>query len=245
MRHLSKLKNWAMDVLFPRYCLGCQTEGFYICYDCFKNLPVNTGIACFICGRRSPDGRVCRQCQKRFHPPLNGILVASNWNNILLKELIHNYKYNFVKELGGPLAQVAINFLTVNNFNNLYLRELLIMPVPLHKKRLVWRGFNQAEILAKKISDNFSLKIRSDIIYRTRHSLPQADIADRKNRKNNIKNSFALTKEFSDVENNFLKNKIIILIDDVATTASTLLECAQTLKPLKPKEIWGLVIARG
>ena len=123
-------------------------------------------------------------------------------------------------------------------------REILwetdyILAVPLHKKRLRWRGFNQAEYLAKRVADHFGLIFRDDIIIRQKYTPPQVKIRDYKERAKNIKGAFKCLSPRS------IKNKKIILIDDVCTTLSTLGECAKVLKKAGAKEVWGLVLARG
>lgn len=75
---LQKIFNWFLDLVLPKYCLGCRKENFYVCDDCFKQIKILSSINCFICGRRSPTGRICKKCKNKFHPALNGLLVASD-----------------------------------------------------------------------------------------------------------------------------------------------------------------------
>jgi ComF family protein len=175
-------------------------------------------------------------------------MVAADWNNLLLRQIIYEYKYRFVQELSIPLSYLMTVFLQRIDFVKIFKSsnvDLILIPVPLHGRRLAWRGFNQAELLAQKIATHFNSTLINDILIRSRHALPQMDIKDQNERKENIKTAFAISKKYNFEKNNFLKDKIVILIDDISTTGSTLEECAKTLKPLKPKEIWGLVIARG
>lgn len=245
---LNRILSWSLDLIFPRYCLGCGLEGSYLCRDCLKLLLPLNSASCFICGRRSPTGRVCQSCARQHHSYLDGILVAADWNNLLLRQIIYEYKYRFIKELADPLSELIISFLNIAQpacwpkqpDHN----QLLIIPVPLHGQRLAWRGFNQSELLAQKISGHFDLPLAKDLLIRPRYTLPQREITDKKIRLKNIKNAFALSPKIK-AKNYSLKNKIVILIDDVSTTGATLQECAQALQTLKPKEIWGLVIARG
>ncbi len=162
--------------------------------------------------------------------------------------MIYGYKYNFVKELAEPLSRIIINFLETIDFvsiedEDVKLNDLILVPVPLHKRRALWRGFNQAELLCRNIGKNFDLETKT-ILKRTRNTLPQAEIANRDERRKNIQNAFAISDDFKNRADEF-KNKIFILVDDVCTTTATLEECAKVLKILKPKEILGLVIARG
>lgn len=243
---LSKIARQCLDLIFPRYCLGCRAEGSYLCPKCFASLAVRQHFNCFFCGRRSPQGRLCADCRHRYHPPLAGILVAADWENLLLRQIIYEYKYRFVKELADPLTGLLKTFLENNRVLEQVLNcsknDLAIIPVPLHGRRLAWRGFNQAEILARRIGLGREL---TDLLVRTRHTLPQMGLADPAARKANIAEAFALPSKIDPKNNSPLKNKIVILVDDVSTTGATLRDCARALKPLRPKEIWGLVIARG
>jgi len=267
MKTLHTLTHWCLDLVFPKYCLGCGQEGFYLCAGCAASLPTLTGANCFICGRRSPTGYACDNCRRAHCSLLSGILIASDWNNLLLRQIIYEYKYRFVKELAAPLSQLMIAFLERTNFVNMFGGSninVLLIPVPLHGRRLAWRGFNQSKLLAQKVNDHFNLPLLNNILIRSRHTLPQREITDQKTRTANIQNAFALAENYShlpslrsplerseaiprDVAQNLnpLKNKIIILIDDICTTGATFQDCARALAPLNPKEIWGLVIARG
>lgn len=242
---IKKIAKHILDILFPKYCLGCNKEAFYLCPTCLDKIPAQKSITCFICGRRSPTGESCQNCRHKNRFSLNGLLVASDWNSSLLRQVIYEYKYHFIKELSKPLSEIMIKFLETYALRNLKTDEIILIPVPLHPRRFLWRGFNQAEILAQKIGGYFDLTTANNILTRPRHTFPQADIKDQKERKINVKSAFALSKKHTRKNSDFLKNKVIILVDDVCTTASTLEECARALKPLKPKKIWGLVVARG
>ena len=133
-----------------------------------------------------------------------------------------------------------------------------MIPVPLHKRRLSWRGFNQAQAIAdqlnnhlrarsdqseqseqyKKISD---IKFINDLLIRSRYTYSQMEISDRKQRINNVSHAFKI----NDKIDNPIKNKSVVLLDDICTTASTFENCAMALQPLKPRQIWGLAVARG
>lgn len=234
-----------LDLIFPKYCLGCQTEGSYLCSACQASLPLTNSLRCFICGQRSPTGHACQKCRQQNRSRLTGIIIASDWSNLLLRQIIYEFKYRFVKELANPLAQLIISFLEIHWPSDLQITEIILIPVPLHKRRLAWRGFNQAQLLAKIIGQELGLPIANDILIRHRYSLPQMGITDKQQRKNNIQNAFALSPKIGLEQKIYLKNKIIILIDDVCTTTATLEACAKILQPLRPKEIWGAVVARG
>ncbi|MDD5589860.1 MAG: double zinc ribbon domain-containing protein [Candidatus Portnoybacteria bacterium] len=239
---LKKSFRYFIDSIFPKHCLSCGLEGSHVCADCFSKIPIMTSQTCFICGRRSPDMKVCSNCKEKNNFVLDGVLVVSDWRNLLVRQIVYECKYRFVRELAQTMAEIISRFLK-NNFppswkNN----EIFIIPIPLHRRRHVWRGFNQAEIIAKKIAAELSLSMPKNLIQRRRHTSPQADIHNFLARAKNVSGAFAINKKLNPEA---IKNKIVVLIDDVSTTGSTLNECALILKKFRPKEIWGLVFARG
>lgn len=116
--------------------------------------------------------------------------------------------------------------------------EWLSIPIPLHKKKLKERGFNQAALLAQELQKSIGGKIQSDVLIRQRPTLTQTNL-DLRSRKENIKNAFALKNK------NTIAGKSIFLIDDVVTSGTTLFEAASVLKKGGAKDIWGLTIAKG
>jgi len=230
--------KFILDLLFPKYCLSCQKEGDFICVACFQNIKLNKLPNCFLCGRRSLDGSMCVGCKSKTK--LTGVLVASSWDDLLLRQLIYEYKYRFIQDLAGPLAQILIETIKTNYLFYHPVDSLILSPVPLHHQRLQWRGFNQAELLAKEIAMRLDIPM-AKLLERQKNTKPQAEIKKENERKLNIKSAFTISQKYSSL----LQNKIVILVDDITTTGSTLEECAKILKPLKPKEIWGLVLARG
>lgn len=254
-------RDFILDLLFPISCLGCSRPDVWLCPRCFKSLTINTKHVCPKCQKSNQSSTYCSKCSSNFY--LNGIWVASDYNNPLLASTIKKFKYSFIKDLRRPLAlllalylrQVINQFrLTNSNLTGgkiwqkfsrlddapaliLNFPKTLIIYVPLHKKRLRWRSFNQAELLADSISKRFSLEQNKHDLKRIRHTKAQAKL-NKQERQNNLSNSFAWN-------GNDLLGRHILLIDDVASTGSTLNECARVLKENGAGEIWGLVVARG
>jgi len=243
---LKKLSKFVLDLFFPKSCLSCKKTNTYLCQDCFNKIELCSNNVCFFCHRPSWQGQSCIICKNKFS--LDRVISATEYKNPLIREIIKNFKYNYVKELYYPLAQLLIKSLknapNISNDSN-----IILAPIPLHRRRLHERNFNQAELLAKEISQNFSISMEIKILNRKRAILAQAKIKDHESRKENIKDVFEIDKEFMKkcvAENeNLLKNKIVILVDDVSTTGATLSEAAKVLKQAGAKEIWGLVVAKG
>lgn len=221
--------NFILDLLFPIHCLGCDQEEqtSFICPTCFEQMPLN---------KKTP-------LKFNVQDNLTGLIATSYYNHPLIKQSVYRYKYDFIKNLSKPLGQLMAKRL-IEFYNIFDKNDLLLLPVPLHKKRLRWRGFNQAELLAIEIGQQLNIPVINDILIRSKHNSPQVNIKSSQQRKENIKQAFSLNNGSPQI-NNFGTAPVFILIDDICTTGSTLKECAKALKPLKPKEIWGLVIANG
>ncbi len=256
-KHARLARDFILDLIFPKECLGCGCEGIWLCEKCSTKIPLNTKLFCLGCGRPTDYGQICPRCQKRFS--LDGIWIAADYENEILANLIKIFKYHFAKEIKnilGPLLLACLrnllnrqtfltNFTTgqrtlkknlptiLTNWPN----NILLAPIPLSKRRQRWRGFNQATLLAEVINKKFNLPISKNQLIRIKHKKPQAKLKETARRKN-IRGCFRWQGENLNQTN-------IILIDDVTTTGATLNEAAKILKQAGAGEVWGLVVAKG
>ena len=239
---LSKALNFILDLLFPKFCFGCKKEGLYVCQDCARQIQINHYSFCPTCKNKTSHLKKCslHKTHAKF------FLSPFSYDNAMVKNMIHSFKYEFIKSIGPELARFMIRSLeeshlldcqSANRLPGHQSKELIIVPVPLHKKRLAWRGFNQSEILAKEISKNLNIKLFLDL-KRNKYTKPQIEMADIKERAENIIGAFICenTKK--------VKGKTAILIDDMITTGATIEECARILKKSGAKEVWALTVAK-
>ena len=217
--------------------MGCGQADTYLCPACFNKIEILLNNECFFCGKITWQGKICLECKKENH--LDRVISATNYGNPLIRELIKAFKYHFVKELTEPLSKLLIKVIENNWSLDIGAWNSLIVPVPLYKAKLRSRGFNQAELLAKEISNYFNLPTETDIIKRKFPGMPQANIKDTEKRKENIKEAFEI------LEPGKIRDKTIILIDDVITTGATLTEIAKILKQNGAKEVWAITVAKG
>ena len=152
----SKFKDYLLNLIFPIECLGCNQAKIWLCQNCFEKIKLNHQFNCPFCGSCSFLGQTCFKCQKKFS--LKGIWVAADFKQELLKQMIYNFKYNSIIELGNYLGEILIKFLKLKILatDSEFLNFDLIIPIPLHYKKLLFRGFNQAEILSKNLTKEFS-----------------------------------------------------------------------------------------
>ena len=118
---------------------------------------------------------------------------------------------------------------------DLYTNDFIIIPVPLSQKRLKWRGFNQAEEIAKNLSIYLEIPILNNILIKNKDTTFQSKLSNEE-RKINLLNTFNCNEN--------MENKKILLVDDIYTTGSTMEECSKVLKQSKAKEIIGITIAK-
>lgn len=249
------------DILLPPACLGCKVEapqnsaagqGFFICAQCREKINEHKYFVCPICKRRSVDGRLDPKC--RVESGLTRYVGAPlPYSNELVKKMIHSLKYQRAKAIALPLSQLLIEFLNKNKFGDLvksYLKKTLLAPVPLYNFRERERGFNQANEIARETAKYYDIPLLEKALLKTKNTEPQADIKNKDERLENIAGAFVINKRGSDPlrgsdPDRFIKNKIIILVDDVYTSGATMRECAIVLRKVGAAEVWGMTVARG
>lgn len=221
---ISKLYHFFQEILSPKYCLSCfNYNRKYLCLECLKNLKFEINFSCLQCGRR-----VGSVCQIKNHSKLIKFLISfSDYENIPLHNLIilgKNKAFEIIIDLGLYLGREIKKY----NF-----QEYSLVPVPLTKKRFLERGFNQAEVLAKAISQETKQKI-SLCLVKIKETKDQVGL-NYEERLKNLEGAFALKEK---------PPQKVILVDDIKTTGSTLKECAKVLKRGGTKEIIALTILR-
>lgn len=233
--------DFLLDIFFPKQCLGCQKWGKYICDDCRKyKIEYLVNQTCPYCEKLSPLGLTHPRCETKNG--LDGLFVLAHYRGIIPKA-IREIKYRGYFAIISEFAQ-----LIVQKYHNGFKFQYFV-PIPLSKNRERTRGFNQAEKLSKDLVKSLISQKKTNpqknqvvpLLIRTRDTRPQFDLKYEQ-RKSNLKDAFALnnrllTKDLSGVS--------FCLIDDVATTGSTLFECAKVLKKSGAQKVYGITIARG
>ncbi len=243
---IKKIKNFIADWLFPCECVVCQRPGKWLCDICFKDIEFTPANFCSFCRSFSFLGLTCRKCRKENF--LDGVFSYGFYKDIRIKKIIYHYKYNYLTDfkeiLAKFLCQVIKNIELAQKSGYLpriIFEDTLYFFVPLHSVKLRIRGFNQSELLMNELVKQKIIK-KENIFYsgflkRKRYTFSQSNL-NKEERRKNIQNAFLY---FGDN----LKNKNVILIDDVATTASTLEEIAKILKENGAGKVFGIVVARG
>jgi len=216
-----------IDFLFPNKCTGCGVYGEDLCKKCQEELPFVEQI-CPECGNESSMGWTHPKCRKKNG--MEGLIVIFDYQDETVRAVIDEIKFDFNKEL---IRTVLKNF----KFETGFVFDYLV-PVPLHYYRENWRGFNQAEEIAKAIEMALKVPTRK-ILIRKRKTKQQSLLSNRKEREENIKGAF----EVLTGEKPIIRGKKVLLVDDVFTSGADMRECTKVLKKAGVETVWGIALA--
>lgn len=242
--YLRAFGAWLMDFIFPVRCLACagfsaSGDAGWLCDACLAALPVATTPTCIVCTAPAPQGDTCPQCKPQT--ALDRVLEAGSYADPLLRRVVTTMKYRFVPALASQCATLIERRLAVARQTHdldVFKTAPLVTAVPLHPYRLNWRGFNQAELIARRLAGTHGLNF-APLLARRRRTVAQATIADSRERAQNTSGAFACLDPAA------VNGREVIIIDDVCTSGATLNECAKILKSAGAKSVTALVVARG
>jgi len=258
--------EYFLDIIFPIRCFKCgknwedlPARERWICSECLSKINFRKEQVCPLCEKESEGGKVHFFCRDKTF--LDGLWVAAHYDK-LVEKTVHDFKFKFFRDIYFPLSEIigksVLEAEEFGDFQDMLLidfakedeegiytdeernqkEETVMIPVPLHKRRYNWRGFNQSALLARGIADKFGVMVREDILVRVKNTKPQSKTVNGEERKKNIGDAFCCTRSEE------VKNKNIIVVDDICTTSATLNECAKELKKAGARSVWGVVVAR-
>jgi len=225
-----------LSFLYPSQCRVCNNilglEAVpYVCNNCWRNIECINPPWCEICGLPTSEN-LCDKCAA--NPPQYGKLrTIANYDNIL-QTVIHLYKFEKRKTLSVPLVNLILKHFP---YDCLLSEYDYIIPIPIHKKRLRERGFNQSTLLSKHIGNIGHLDVVTDILIRKKNTSPQSSL-DRQARQTNIIGAFELKQDSA------VRGMRILVFDDVFTTGATVREAVKVLWKADPIEVDVLTLAR-
>lgn len=224
------LQKTIVDFFFPIYCVGCKKEGDFLCHNCLPKLPRILSPFCQKCGRPESTGSLCPTCWG-WDAKIDGIRSPFRFDGII-SQAIYQLKYHNLRAIAGYMAELLHNYLVVNPIPG-----DTLMSVPLHSKRLRQRGYNQSDLIAKKLSKLEGLQMIDRCLSRQKDNPPQTKTKNVEERRRNVVDAFICSDKS-------LSGKRVILIDDVCTSGATLEACAVALKTVGVSSVWGLTLAR-
>ena len=218
-----------LDALYPLECVGCGGPGRVICDACAIDLPELVPPFCRICATPGDFAR-CQRCAEGVRQ-FDGIRAPFHYAGAV-RQAILALKYGGIKAAAPQLGDLLAGYLNDNP-----LPGDVLTAVPMHSRRRRERGYNQAELLAARVARVGNLRYDAGLLTRTRQVEPQAGIDSADQRAVNVADSVAVSSGKD------LNGAAIILVDDVATTGSTLESCAAALKQAGAASVWCLTLA--
>ena len=210
-----------LKFFYPAKCVFCQNlindySSFEVCDNCKSTLPYTNDNGCF-------EGTKY----------ISYVISPLYYKNETIRQAILRYKFNNAINYHKTFASIVVYYLqNIDDIKNVD----LVLPVPLSKKRMRERGYNQAELISARIAGHFSIETMSDVFIRHRETKRQSTM-DKYERLKNISGAFSIT------DKNPINGKTILLFDDVFTTGATMNSCAKILIQSGAKQVIGSCLA--
>ena len=235
-RYLRVVIDEVLQWVFPRRCPVCDgivvPRGEKICIECLGKLKLLTAPWCMKCGKKMlHEGEFCKDCQRKEHKFIRGRALYE-YDSAALS--VYRFKYGGRQEYGDFYGEEIAAFL--GDFIRSVRPDCLI-PVPLHRKRRIARGYNQAEVLARVVGRCLEIPVCADLVVRKKNTAP-LKYENAFGRQNNLKKAFIMAR-------NDVKLKRVIIVDDIYTTGSTIDALASVLESAGIREIYFIALACG
>lgn len=214
-----------LHILFPNKCIICRKPIVYngrMCSDCFETAPFIESEDCLLCNR---SVCICNRKRNHFDRLISTFYYEQNFNHAIIDLKFNNVRVNG-KKLAFYMAQSIVG-----------IEADVIIPAPLHEKDQRVRGFNQSYLLAKWVSYYSSIPLARDVLIKHKQTNKQHNL-NATQRRRNLKGAFMINNP------QLVKDKTILLVDDVYTTGSTMRECSRVLKINGAKSIICLSAAK-
>jgi ComF family protein len=240
-RRLSSWGKLGELLLFPSSCQICEallekTGERVVCRDCLEQLEGTDSPFCLCCGRffdGAGESHLCADCLGS-RPPFTRHRSGARYEGVA-KDIILLYKYRGFEVLSWVLAEFLIR--SLGRDEDLWSGVEAVVPVPLHPAKEKSRGFNQARLLAKRLAKHKNIPLLEGCLVKARRTEAQTSL-DARARESNLKGAFQVKKSAG------IKGKIVLLVDDVYTTGSTIRECSAALKKAGVEEVRAVTVAR-
>lgn len=236
------MKEKVWNLLYPKTCPICQNiirGDEEICEKCYGNLEFIREPKCKKCGKRFESVDIsneireyCGDCAKNEHLYEFGMAVFRYDDNI--KESIYRFKYHNQRTYAGFYGK------TMAAAYGKLIGELgveVIIPVPIHYKKRIKRGYNQAELIADELGTTLGIPVDNRILVRDKATTPQKELSNVE-RRNNLKKAFKIAESI-------VKYKKVLIVDDIYTTGSTVDACASALKKAGAGQIYFISLSIG
>jgi ComF family protein len=201
-----------------------------ICTECWQGILPHNDPGCQRCGKPFVSGisTTCAECIQS-EPAFESARSFGSYSGTL-KKAVNLFKYHGIKRLAGPLSDI-MHRISIPSVD-------AVIPVPLYKKRLRQREFNQSALLAKRISEHLGIPLILDCLIKVSDTTPQVGM-NSKDRFKNVKKAFIIK------DSSVIRDRNILLVDDVFTTGATVRECSGILKKAGARNVYVITLAHG
>ncbi len=238
-----KIRNmgtWLLTLIYPSDCVMCKRllrkNERYVCGECRVKVEYIAGVTCMKCGKEVTDREqeYCQDCSKHIRTYIKGFPAMEYKEPV--SDGLWEFKYNNMRSYGRYFASEIVK---AKGKDIKMVNPEVLIPIPVHKSKLIKRGYNQAELLADELGSMLNIPVEKDILKRTINTLPQKEL-DNQERENNLKKAFVCGDKI-------VKYNKVMLVDDIYTTGATIEACAGALKNAGIKQIYytSVCIGRG
>jgi ComF family protein len=240
----SQFFGFILDIIFPPVCSGCgmsiKSHSYPLCNACSAGIPIHQSLFCPVHKRRIPECKIVCGTSS----PVFALGAVSDFDNKPVYNLIHFLKYKNGQFGAVPCGKLMAKYFdkVMENTDIFSGENITIIPMPLHRKKYLRRGYNQTELIAREFIKmtvySKQMTIENRALFRVRHSMSQTECKTGAERKENVRGCFSVKCPEK------INGKNIILIDDVFTTGGTIMESAGELKRNGAEKILALVFAK-
>ncbi len=229
------------DIIAPKKCYSCNIEWYFLCTDCFEKIEKHYYFdeICYRCKKYSKNFEVHKKCKTKIF--YNKTIILTHYKIKIIKKLIKDFKFYYRRDISEDLWELLIEKMIKYMWKELKefkQKDFVVISTPMSFFRKLMRGYNHSELLAEYISLNLWFRFEKNLILKNKNTRQQSKLS-RQNRMTNLLKAFKINKNKVDI----IDKKIIILIDDVISTGSTVNEISKILKKYNPKKIIIIAVA--
>ncbi|MFH1425816.1 MAG: phosphoribosyltransferase family protein [Candidatus Kerfeldbacteria bacterium] len=217
-----------LDYIFPRQCLGCSAYDWWLCPDCaLKNLQADR---CMVATALTAQTGIA------------SVFTLGPYKNPFWRDAVGLVKFHRVRSAAEPLGHVLAYSLRplCDRYQRSPDAPPLAVPIPLHRKRLRSRGFNQSELIARACCGSLGWQCEPSVLVRAVHA-PSQTAQAMGQREQNVRGAYAVSQQGKSL----IRGRDVVLFDDVVTTGSTVIAAAQEIKKHGPNSIHVVAVCRG
>lgn len=222
-----------IGLVAPSLCVNCGREGVSLCRGCSASEIIPYGEQCWLCNARSPGGRTCIKCRSGGSPRF--VWITTNYSGPA-RELVKVYKFGHQRAAASVLIELMLEtLLDFNNKDDIAKLDYLVVPVPTASSRIRQRGFGHSELLARTLSHKLGLQSAAAL---GRLGQTRQLGSKRSDRLKQPEGNYFVRLPKA------IKDRNILLIDDVVTTGATIREATKVLRAAGANRIDALIFAK-